>query len=98
MNLSPHFTLAEMTATGRTADNTPGEKEIIALKALCENILEPVREHFGKPVYILSGFRSPEVNKLVGGAPTSQHVKGEAADITIKGVPNMDVWQLSRRH
>ena len=52
--------------------------------ALCENVLEVVRAHFGIPIYISSGYRSPRLNKLVNGATTSQHTKGEAADIYIK--------------
>ena len=92
--LSPHFTLEEMTATEYPVYNKPSEKEIEALTALCENILEPIRAHFNLPITILSGFRSPELNKTVGGAATSQHLKGEAADITIKGVANADVWQF----
>ena len=94
MNLSKHFTLDEMTTTSRTAANDPNEQEIIALTALCENVLEPIRNHFGSPVTILSGFRSQEVNRLVGGAKTSQHLRGEAADITIKGVANVDVFNF----
>jgi hypothetical protein len=94
MNLSKHFTLDEMTTTSRTAANDPNEQQIIALTALCANVLEPIRNHFGKPVTILSGFRSEEVNRLVGGAKTSQHLRGEAADITMKGVANVDVYNF----
>ena len=68
--LSPHFRLIEFTrsgeATQRGLDNTPGEKEIEALRALCENILEPMRHHFGA-IYITSGYRSRRVNNAVGG-------------------------------
>lgn len=100
MNLSEHFTLAEMTVTDTGLPNVPGEKEIEALKALCENVLEKVREHFTAkycrpmPVKVRSGFRSPEVNKAVGGKSTSQHLKGEAADIEIDGVPNEEIWHF----
>lgn len=96
VKLSPHFTLQEMTVTGRTAENNPNEEQILCLKALCENVLEPIRKHFGKPITILSAFRSPVVNKLVGGAASSQHLKGEAADITIRGVANADIYNFVR--
>ena len=54
------------------------------MKALCRNILEPLRQQFG-PIIISSGFRSLEVNRGVGGAQSSQHLRGEAADIVING-------------
>lgn len=82
--LSPHFMLYEFTRSGAAIDaeieNKPEEKHIEALTALCENILEPLRGQFG-PIIISSGFRSQAVNRLVGGVPSSQHLKGEAADI-----------------
>ena len=84
--LTPHFRLIEFTrsgeATARGLDNTPGEKEIKALRALCENILEPMRHHFGA-IYITSGYRSRRVNNAVGGVGGSQHTRGEAADILL---------------
>jgi len=82
--LSEHFSLDEMTVTqeGDRAglDNTPGEAEIANLQRLCR-VLEGVRTLLGVPIIVTSGYRSPEVNKLVGGAPTSAHMKGLAADI-----------------
>lgn len=95
MQLSEHFTLAEMTASKRFPHvaNTPNQDQILALEALCDNVLEKVRAYFGKPVQVTSGFRSPELNKLVGSkAKRSQHLSGEAADIKVPGVPNVDVW------
>jgi len=53
---------------------------------LCENVLQPVREHFGKSVTVNSGYRSPESNAAVGGSKTSDHCKGQAADIEIDGI------------
>lgn len=92
MQLSPHFSLAEMTksqtASRKGIPNDPGPAEIVALKMLCEKVLEPVRSHFGKPLFVNSGYRSPRVNRSVGGSGTSQHCKGEAADIEIPGVAN----------
>jgi zinc D-Ala-D-Ala carboxypeptidase len=98
MNLTANFSLAEMvksdTALRHDMDNTPGEAEIASLRLLCEKILQPVREHYGKGVKCNSGYRAPAVNQKVGGSPTSDHCKGQAADIEIPGVPNADlaVW------
>lgn len=97
MNLTANFTLAEMikseTALRHDMDNTPGEVEIENLKALCENVLQPVRDHFQRGVKVNSGFRHPEVNAKVGGSKTSDHCKGQAADIEITGVANGDLAQ-----
>lgn len=94
MNLSPHFTLAELTRTSVKADNTPTPEITAALKALCENILEPVRVKLGKAVKINSGYRSDAVNKAVGGSTTSQHSKGQAADFECPGIANGDLAQM----
>jgi hypothetical protein len=82
------------TALRHDMDNTPGEAEIAALRLLCEKILQPVREHYGRAVKVNSGFRHPEVNSKVGGSKTSDHCKGQAADIEIPGIPNADlaIW------
>ena len=96
MKLSEHFTLQEFIASTKAEqlaiDNTPSVSDIECMQALCENVLEPLRAHFGKPIKIMSGFRCPELNRAVGGAPKSQHLFGQAADIEIKGVDNADVW------
>lgn len=83
MKLTEHFTLAELTATSH-GENTPGFADIDRLRALCVNVLEPLRQAYGHPLYINSGYRSQRVNKLVGGVATSQHVKGMAADISTR--------------
>lgn len=81
-----HFTMGELcassTADARGIKNTPPLQEAGNLKALADNVLDPLREWYGKPVYVNSGYRSPVLNRLVGGAANSQHLKGEAADIT----------------
>ncbi len=98
MNLTANFTLSEMvkseTALRHGMDNTPGEVEIENLKRLCEQVLQPVRNHFKTGVKVNSGFRHPEVNAKVGGSKTSDHCKGQAADIEIPGIPNADlaIW------
>ncbi len=82
MKLTNNFTLEELTRTSSTYPNKPSTLEKIALKQLAVNVLQPLRDAYGKPIMVNSGYRSPLVNKSVGGVPTSQHVKGEAADIT----------------
>lgn len=100
MNLSPNFSLAELTksqtATRRNINNTPDADEIAALKALAENILQPLRDHFGVPVIVSSGFRSDALNKRIGGSASSQHCRGEAADLTVAGVSNKEVCEWIR--
>ena len=97
MNLSANFTLKELTksdtATRLGLDNTPDAQALENLKILCEKVLQPVREHFGKSVTVNSGYRSPESNAAVGGSKTSDHCKGMAADIEIAGVANADLAQ-----
>ncbi len=97
MQLSTNFTLVEMikssTAIRKGIDNTPSAQQIANLKALCVNILEPVRQHYKKPVKVTSGFRCIKLNKAIGGSGTSQHCNGEAADFTVEGVSNLEVCQ-----
>ena len=77
MNLSKNFKLSELikseTAIRMDIDNTPNEEQIESLRLLCENILQPVRDHFGKPVKISSGFRCSALNQAAGGSATSDH-------------------------
>jgi len=95
MNLTKNFTLAEMTksetALRHDLDNTPGEVEIENLKLLCEKVLQPIRDHVQTGIKVNSGFRHPEVNAKVGGSKTSDHCKGQAADIEIPGIANADL-------
>lgn len=81
-----YFTMGELisstTADAHGINNQCDLAAATALKALADNVLDPAREWFGKPVYVNSGYRSPQLNRLVGGAANSQHTKGEAADIT----------------
>ncbi len=92
--LTPHFMLYELTRSGVAADhnlaNRPNAAQTAALEALCREVLEPLRRRFG-PLVVSSGFRSPAVNRLIPGAsPTSQHLRGEAADIVV-GTPERAV-------
>lgn len=84
MNLSPHFTLAELTRTSSGLANVPTDAEVKALATLCATLLEPVRAKFG-PVSIHSGYRGRAVNAAIGGSKTSQHMRGEAADFHCPG-------------
>ena len=87
MNLSKHVTLKEFQASGlatlRNLNNEMNESQIASAKLLCENVFEPLRSYLNIPIQISSGFRSLQVNKMIGGAKTSQHTKGEAMDIKI---------------
>ena len=87
MNLSKNFTLSELTYSNSAdcynIENKPGRLELENLKKLCNEILQPIRDKFGKSIYVNSGYRNPKVNRLVGGSSSSQHIKGEAADITV---------------
>ena len=90
MRLSEHFTLEEFersqTAARLHIDNKVPAELVPNIKNLCELVLEPLREHFGEPIYISSGYRCPQLNRAVGGVPNSQHMRGEAADITPFGL------------
>ena len=86
-NLSQHFTLEEMirsqTATRLDISEQFAPPESIRenLKSLCENVLEPLRTKLGAPIHISSGFRCERLNQMIGGAKSSQHITGQAADI-----------------
>jgi hypothetical protein len=95
MNLSKNFTLQELiysdTAVRMGIDNKPNDETVENLKILCENILEPIRSHFKAPVVVSSGYRSEAVCLAVGSSSKSQHIKGQAVDFEIFGIPNKDV-------
>ena len=82
MILSRNFTLKELTKTSTGIPNNPTQIEIERLKLLCAKVLQPLRDKFGSPIIVNSGYRSKQVNKAVGGVASSQHVRGEAVDIT----------------
>lgn len=98
MKLTNNFTLEELTksetALRQEIDNTPTVEVVENLKVLCEKVLQPVRDHFGRGVKVNSGFRSLAVNAAVGGvqgAKPSDHTRGMAADIEIPGLPNAEL-------
>ena len=88
MNLSPHFTLKEMlrseVAKKRKIENRINDEEVDNLVRLCTKVLEPLREHFGVPIKINSGFRCRDLNDAVKGADNSYHMKGRAVDIPMR--------------
>lgn len=94
MKLSEHFTLREFTrsqtAERRGIDNSPTAAHLAAMRLLCAKVLEPVRARFG-PIHLSSGYRSLKLNRAIGGATSSQHSEGEAADFEVPGVSNYDV-------
>ena len=113
MRLTEHFKLSEFTnsstATARGIDNTPNEQQIANLKRICEEILEPLRAYANEsspskgdkrgavPIIIGSGYRSPALNKAVGGVKNSQHMTGEACDIRLPRTPYVD-WGDNLAH
>ena len=92
MELSKNFTLNELTksqeATRLGIDNIPNEEHIKNLKILCEKILQPIRDFYGMPVSISSGYRSVALCEAIGSSSKSQHTKGQAADFEVFGITN----------
>ena len=95
MKLSNNFSLKELTAS-QTAErkgisNNPSEDHMTNLKELCVNVLQKVRDHYGKVVSVSSGYRSPELCVAIGSSVNSQHAKGQAADFEVFGLSNADL-------
>lgn len=102
MKLSENFVLAEFTKSATAQrlgiDNTPHNEHLENLKHVVETICQPVRDFFGKPVIVNSGYRSPELNTAVGGSSKSQHCNGQAVDIEIPGVANKTLADWITEH
>ena len=79
------------TATRQGINNSPAKVHVDALEALCRGVLEPMRDHFKRPVTVTSGYRSKELCKAIGSKTTSQHAKGEAVDFEVIGHDNYKV-------
>lgn len=97
-----YFTVTELTRSATATKlgilNTPSESVINNLELLVYHILDPLRELYGKPITVTSGYRSQALNKSVGGAVNSQHIKGEAADITTGSISgNKYIYSLLRQ-
>ncbi len=99
MQLSEHFELAEFlvseTAARRGIANEPTPEIIDNLRRLCQSVLEPLRVKLARPVVITSGYRSPALNRAIGGSPTSHHMQGRAADIIVPGITPLAVCQAA---
>jgi hypothetical protein len=107
MKLSEHFTLAELTPSSTAKrlgiKNEPTPAHLECLKGLATNVLDKVREHFGKPIWVSSGYRSKALNDVTpGSSATSQHCSGEAADLDQDGrgtgVSNKMVFDYIKDH
>ena len=104
LRLSANFELAELqvsqTASRRGLPNVAPPEAVAELQRLVTLILQPLRDRIARPIVVLSGYRSPEVNAAVGGAKNSAHMRGQAADIIVPGMTPLDVcraivaWQL----
>ena len=96
MRLTEHFDLAELTRSATAARkgiiNVPSQTAVGNLRNLCQKVLEPLREHVGKPITVTSGYRSKELNKAVGGVENSQHLVGEAVDLHIESERQGREW------
>ena len=92
MNLSPHFTLLELTVTSTGLENNPPAWAVEKLRKLCEQLLEPMRTVWDCPIRIDSGFRSEAVNAAVHGSARSQHRAGLAADVVPVGLDLVDAF------
>lgn len=94
-----YFTIKELskstTAKQKRINNSPNSEIVKNLEQLVDNILDPLRELYGKPIIVSSGYRCPALNKALGGSKTSQHMLGLAADITV-GTPakNKELFDL----
>lgn len=100
MQITANFSLDEMTksqtALRKGINNMPDPIHLHNLHGLCHNILQPVREHFGRPVTVSSGFRSVELCLAIGSSSVSQHAKGQAADFEVIGIDNKKVAEWIR--
>jgi len=101
MRLTEHFDLEEFTASQiadrQGIDNTPPAAAVEALRALCTNVLEPLHAALGA-VLVSSGYRCPALNTAIGGSASSQHVRGEAADLIVSGRTIAEVFNWLQVH
>jgi hypothetical protein len=104
MQLSKNLSLAEVmrseTAKRKGVSNMPTPEHIENFKKLAEKVFQPIREHFGVPIHISSGYRSAALNKAVGGSSSSQHCTGEAIDIDMDGtsITNKQIFDFIKEH
>lgn len=103
MNLSPNLSIAEVTKSATAIkngiDNRPSAVHLDNLKRTALLIFQPIRDHFGVPIGISSGYRSLSLNRIIGGSQTSQHSLGEALDLDADiygGVTNQEIYEFIR--
>lgn len=96
-----YFTIAELshstTAEQEQISNIPTAEAVANLRRLIDGVLNPARVQFGAPIYVNSGYRSPELNRRVGGARRSYHMEGRAADIDSRTGRNRELYEILRR-
>lgn len=102
-NISKHISYKEgvVSATGKRLgiDNAPPPEILATMKITAEKLFEPLREHFGQPIRIISFYRCPALNKAVGGAKKSDHMLGKAIDVEgTNGVTNADIFRYFKEH
>jgi zinc D-Ala-D-Ala carboxypeptidase len=101
MNLTKNFHLNEFifsqTAQRHGLNNTPNPEQVKNIQLLCLHILQPLRDNLQRPIKITSGYRSPELNRKIGGSRFSQHSNGEAADFTVQGLTPLEVCRIIQR-
>lgn len=89
MRLSKNFSLDEFTLSQTAArhgiPNQPDDRQVDNLRKLCEGVMQPLRDEVKRPIFISSGYRSPELNTIIGGSATSAHMSGNACDFTVVG-------------
>jgi hypothetical protein len=98
-NLSLNEAIKSNTAIKNGLDNKPTEEHLANLKVTAEKIFQPIREHFGMPIGVSSGYRSESLNSIIGGSKTSQHCKGEAFDLDADmfgGIDNKQIFDFIR--
>ena len=105
MKLSRNLTLKEAvksnTATRLGIDNNPDDWDIENLRAIAENIFQPIRDHFGVPIGVSSGYRGKDLNKAIGGSKYSQHMTGEALDLDADmygKITNADIFKFVKNN
>lgn len=104
MQISKHLSLAEVirseSAKRHGISNMPKPEHIENFKKLAENVFEPIREHFKRPIHVSSGYRSQALNAVIGGSLSSQHCKGEALDLDMDGteITNKQVFDYIKDH
>ena len=107
MKLSEHVTYKEFihsfTAKRNGIDNTPNQGQLDNIKLLCERVFEPLRNYYNVPIYISSGFRSIELNKMIGGAKGSQHMATNRAAMDLDAdrygqITNLDIFRYIQKN